>query len=155
MPIRFSIAKRGSLPTEELQQNLSQEVDLGSLRILLDSPTTVDAVEFQSSSLRLPSVLPKAELMAALGTLQRVMVHELKQGNAVSLPGIGTFRLSLKGGIEETSINIQGVYIVQSADGRFIKKLAVVCTDPYLKVPGISNCITCNSTIIYAIKYNS
>ena len=29
------------------------------------------------------------------------------------------------GGIEETSINIQGVYIVQSADGRFIKKLAV------------------------------
>ena len=108
MPIRFSIAKRGSLPTEELQQTVSEEVDLGSLRILLECPTTVDAVEFQSSSLRLPSILPKAELLAALSTLQRVMVHELEKGNAVSLPGIGTFRLSLKGGLEVKDGNYHG-----------------------------------------------
>ena len=50
----------------------------------------------------------KAELMAALSTLQRVMVHELEKGNAVTLPGIGTFRLSLKGSIEVKDGNYHG-----------------------------------------------
>ena len=100
MPIRFSIARRGVLPTEGQQENVSETTDLERLRVLLESPTTTDAIEFQSSSNRLPSVLPKAELMSALSTLQRVMVHEMEKGNAVTLPGIGTFRLSLKGSIE-------------------------------------------------------
>ncbi len=108
MPIRFSIARRGLLPTEGQQENLSETADLESLRVLLESPQTTDAIEFQSSNSRLPSVLPKAELMAALSTLQRVMVHELEKGNAVTLPGIGTFRLSLKGSIEVKDGNYHG-----------------------------------------------
>lgn len=108
MPIRFSIAKRGVLPTEGQQENLSEMTDLESLRVLLESPQTTDAIEFQSSNGRLPSVLPKAELMAALSTLQRVMVHELEKGNAVTLPGIGTFRLSLRGSIEVKDGNYHG-----------------------------------------------
>ena len=108
MPIRFSIAKRGVLPTEGQLENVSETTDLESLRVLLESPQTTDAIEFQSSNGRLPSVLPKAELQAALSTLQRVMVHELEKGNAVTLPGIGTFRLSLKGGIEVKDGNYHG-----------------------------------------------
>ena len=108
MPIRFSIARRGLLPTEGQQEIVSETTDLESLRVLLESPQTTDAIEFQSSSGRLPSVLPKAELQAALSTLQRVMVHELEKGNAVMLPGIGTFRLSLKGGIEVKDGNYHG-----------------------------------------------
>ena len=108
MPIRFSIAKRGALPPEEQQKNVSETTDLESLRVLLESPATVDAIEFQSGSTRLPSVLPKSELMAALSTLQRVMVHELRKGNAVTLPEIGTFRLSLKGSIEVKDGNYHG-----------------------------------------------
>ena len=108
MPIQFSIAKRGLLPQEEEPQILSEEVDVERLRPQLECPQTTDAIEFQSSSGRLPSVLPKAELMAALSTLQRVMVHELEKGNAVTLPGIGTFRLSLKGSIEVKDGNYHG-----------------------------------------------
>ena len=108
MPIRFSIARRGVLPTEGQQENVSETTDLEHLRVLLESPTTTDAIEFQSSSNRLPSVLPKAELMSALSTLQRVMVHEMEKGNAVTLPGIGTFRLSLKGSIEVKDGNYHG-----------------------------------------------
>ena len=108
MPIKFSIAKRGFLPTEESQQELSADKDFRKLRLLLECPTTVDAVEFQSGSSRLPSVMPKAELMAALSLLQSVMLHELEKGNAVSLPGIGTFRLTLKGGIEVKDGNYHG-----------------------------------------------
>ncbi len=108
MPIRFSIARRGVLPTEGQQENVSETTDLERLRVLLESPTTTDAIEFQSSSNRLPSVLPKAELMSALSTLQRVMVHEMEKGNAVTLPGIGTFRLSLKGSIEVKDGNYHG-----------------------------------------------
>ena len=108
MPIRFSIARRGVLPTEGQQENVSETTDLERLRVLLESPTTTDAIVFQSSSNRLPSVLPKAELMSALSTLQRVMVHEMEKGNAVTLPGIGTFRLSLKGSIEVKDGNYHG-----------------------------------------------
>ena len=108
MPIQFSIARRGVLPTEGQQENVRETIDLKSLRVLLESPATTTAIEFQSSSGRLPSVLPKAELIAALSILQRVMVHEFENGNAVTLPGIGTFRLSLKGSIEEKDGNYHG-----------------------------------------------
>lgn len=100
MSVKFSIAKRGLLPTEGQQQNVSDETDFGKLRVVLECPATVDAVAFQSGSSRLPSMLPKAELMAAISLLQNVMLHELEKGNAVAVPGIGTFRLSLKGDIE-------------------------------------------------------
>ena len=108
MAIQFSIGKRGLLPTEETQQNIDETTDLRKLRPQLECPTTVDVVEFQSSSFRLPSVLPKGELLAALSTMQAVMLHELEKGNAVTLPGIGTFRLSLKGDIEMKGGNYHG-----------------------------------------------
>lgn len=101
MAIQFSIAKRGLLPHEKEQQNVNEQTNLKNLRPQLKCPTTVDAVDFQSSNLRLPSILPKGELLAALSTLQHVMLHELEKGNAISLPGIGTFRLTLKGDIEK------------------------------------------------------
>lgn len=108
MAIQFSIGKRGLLPTEETQQNIDETTDLRKLRPQLECPMTVDAVEFQSSSSRLPSVLPKGELLAALSTMQDVMLHELEKGNAVTLPGIGTFRLSIKGDIEVKGGNFHG-----------------------------------------------
>lgn len=118
MPIRFSIARRGVLPTEGQPENTGEATggenrlrpseaknrlrlnEVKNLRVLLESPQTTDVIDFQTGSSRLPSVLPKAELTAALSILQRVMVHEFEKGNAVALPGIGTFRLSLKGGVE-------------------------------------------------------
>lgn len=108
MAIHFSIVKRGLLPTEETQQNINEATDLKKLRPVLECPQTVDAVDFQSSSIRLPSLMPKGELQAALSTMQRVMLHELEKGNAVTLPGIGTFRVSLKGGIEVKDGNYHG-----------------------------------------------
>lgn len=100
MAIKFSIAKRGLLPHEDAQQNGSSTTDLRKLRPQAECPKTIDIVEHQSGDLRMPSIIPKGELLAALDMVERVMMHELEQGNAVSLPGIGTFRLSLKGEIE-------------------------------------------------------
>ena len=122
MTIRFTIAKRGllskemegtrtdeSLQAQEEQvttlkdaasQHLSDKLWLRSLRPRLEHRPTVDAVEFQDGSTRLPSVMPTSDLHSALGLLQRVMLHEMEKGNAVRLPSIGTFRLSLKGEIE-------------------------------------------------------
>ena len=100
MAIRFTIAKRGLLPAEETEAQNVDEQFLRSLRPRLEHRPTVDAVKFQESSFRLPSVMPTGELYSALDIMRRVMLHELEKGNAVTLPGIGTFRLSLKGGIE-------------------------------------------------------
>ena len=108
MAIRFSIAKRGLLPHEKNQQEVNEQADLKNLRPQLECPETVDAVEFQNSNMRLPSVMPKGEMVAALSTMQAVMLHELAKGNAVSLPGIGTFRLNLKGNIEVKDGNFHG-----------------------------------------------
>lgn len=100
MAIQFSIARRGLLPHEKEPQGVNEQTNLKNLRAVPKCQTTVDAVEFQSGSVRLPSVLPKGELLAALSTMQSVMIHEFEKGNAVTLPGIGTFRLTLKGDIE-------------------------------------------------------
>ena len=108
MAIKFSIAKRGLLPHEKDQQNTSEATSVKNLRPQLECRETIDVVNFQSGSLRLPSVLPKGELLAALSTMQRVMLHELEKGNAVTLPGIGTFRLTLKGEIEAKDANYHG-----------------------------------------------
>lgn len=108
MAIQFSIAKRGLLPTEEARQDTGGQMNLKPLRPQLECPQTVDAVEFQGSSSRLPSVLPKGELQAALSAMQQVMLHEFEKGNAVTLPGIGTFRLSLKGEIEQRDGTLHG-----------------------------------------------
>ena len=120
--IQFTIAKRGLVPAEEEKFRGTMSVDeaneargkqaaevaggevekkwLKSLRPQLCHGATVDAVKFQSGTSRLSSVVSEGELVAALGVMQRVMLHELEKGNAVTLPFIGTFRLSLKGEIE-------------------------------------------------------
>ena len=99
MEIKFTIAKRGTTPSEE-----------GNIRLQprLEKRPTIDVVEFQRSSFRLNSSLSSGELTHALGDLQRVMLHELEKGNAVCLPGIGTFRLSLKGEVEVKDGNYHG-----------------------------------------------
>ncbi|MBP5771343.1 MAG: hypothetical protein J6W75_08275 [Bacteroidaceae bacterium] len=91
MNIRFTIAKRGTTPSEK-----------GNIRLQprLEKRPTIDVVDFQRSEFRLRSSLPSGELEHALDDLQRVMLHEMEKGNAVNLPGIGTFRLSLKGEVE-------------------------------------------------------
>ncbi len=144
MEIRFTIAKRGLLASEEAalkeaaekkaalkrtsekgtaEKNAAEnnEADnneagnneapsnegavvderwLRSLRPQVEHRSIVDVVDFQSSEFRLSSTLSRGELTSALSVIQEVMVHELEKGNAVTLPYIGTFRLSLKGGIE-------------------------------------------------------
>ncbi len=108
MAIQFSIAKRGLLPHEKEQQEVNGQTNLKDLRPQLECRETVDVVEFQSSNMRLPSIMPKGELLAAMSTVQHVLLHELAKGNAVSLPGIGTFRLNLKGDIEVKNGNFHG-----------------------------------------------
>lgn len=120
MAIRFTISRRGLLPNEKgessavnqtnngegvtlqdaANQHLTDEQWLKSLRPRVDEGAVVDAAEFQNSDYRLPSTLPHGELLNAMDVMRRVMLHEMEKGNAVVLPGIGTFRLSLKGGIE-------------------------------------------------------
>lgn len=108
MAIKFSVARRGLLPSEEARQESVEGVNLQSLRPQLLCSQTVDVVRFQSGSSRLPSLMPKGELQAALSTVASVMLHELEKGNAVSLPGIGIFRLRLEGGIEVKDGNLHG-----------------------------------------------
>ena len=96
-------AEKEAADNNEAPSNEGAVVDerwLRSLRPQVEHRSIVDVVDFQSSEFRLPSTVPKGELLAALSVIQDVMVHELEKGNAVTLPYIGTFRLSLKGGIE-------------------------------------------------------
>lgn len=90
MAIQFTVAERGQLPGEENERR--------NLYPRLKSHRTVDVVDFQKRA-PWPSAMSSANLQFALGELQRIMLHELKEGNAVTLPGIGTFRLSLKGSV--------------------------------------------------------
>ena len=91
MPIRFTIAKRAATAAEE-----------GDIRLRprLEQRPTIDVVDFQKSQYRFLSPISSGELAHAFYEAQRVMLHEMEKGNAVHLPGIGTFRLSLKGDIE-------------------------------------------------------
>lgn len=91
MAIEFTIARRGLLPAEE--------GELKDLYPRLRSRETVDVVEFQKHA-TWGSAMTPANLVFSLGELQRIMLHELSEGKAVTLPGIGTFRLALRGGIE-------------------------------------------------------
>ena len=91
MAIRFTIAKRAAVPAEGGEIRLQPR---------LEKRPTVNAVRFQRGEFRINSSISVGELEHALCDLQRVMLHELEKGNAVNLPGIGTFRLSLKGEIE-------------------------------------------------------
>ena len=91
MAIRFTIAKRAAMPAEDGEIRLQPR---------LEKHSTINAIDFQRSGSRLSSSLPAGELEHALNDLQRVMLHEMEKGNAVKLPGIGTFRLSIKGNIE-------------------------------------------------------
>lgn len=96
-------AENNEADNNEAPSNEGAVVDerwLRSLRPQVEHSSIVDVVDFQDSEFRLSSTLSRGELTSALSVIQEVMVHELEKGNAVSLPYIGTFRLSLKGGIE-------------------------------------------------------
>ncbi|MBO7167259.1 MAG: hypothetical protein J6V61_00735, partial [Bacteroidaceae bacterium] len=80
MAIKFSIAKRGLLPHEDAQQISNGTTDLRKLRPQAECPETIAIVEHQSGDLRLPSIMPKGELLVALDMIERVMLHELEQG---------------------------------------------------------------------------
>ena len=96
-------AEEEAADNNEAPSNEGAVVDerwLRSLRPQVEHRSIVDVVDFQDSVSRLSSTLSRGELTSALSVIQEVMVHELEKGNAVTLPYIGTFRLSLKGGIE-------------------------------------------------------
>lgn len=99
MAIHFTVAKRGALPSEGGEERI--------LRPRLKQDQTVNAVEFQK---KVPwgTAMTSSNLVFALGELQRIMLHEFRLGNAVTLPGIGTFRLSLKGDVEVVNGQYQG-----------------------------------------------
>ena len=124
MPIKFSIAKRGSLPTEELQQNANEGMDLEKLRIVLECPTTVDAIELQSGSLRLPSVLPKGELQAlAKEKLPFPAGHVLLYKSPI--PGIVTVNMT-------NAINIDGTHAASMTEAEVICRF---CGERYVFPP--------------------
>ena len=91
MAIRFTLAKRAAMPAEG-----------GKIRLQprLEKRVTINILDYQRSDIRLNSSLPAGEFIHALNDIQRVMIHEMAKGNAINLPGIGTFRLSLKGEVE-------------------------------------------------------
>ena len=99
MAIQFTISKRGTLPGET--------DDIRQLYPKLYSRETVDAVEFQRKA-PWGTVLSHDALGYALGELQNILLHELAEGKVVTLPGIGTFSLSLKGDIEVRNGNYHG-----------------------------------------------
>ena len=160
MAIRFTIAKRGLLPNEKTEQEQGAKAEepggktasaspspenagsleglpLKALRPRLEHRQTVDAVEFQDGDFRLPSMLQKGELISALEVLHRVMVHEMEKGNAVQLPGLGTFRLSVKGDIEVKDGYLHGKNV--HVDGLLFepdrKLLSEVCDIEVNQVP--------------------
>lgn len=95
MIIRFTIAKRAATPAES-------DKGRGKIRLQprLEKRPTVDVVAFQKSKYRVSSSQSAGEMAHALDDAKRVMLHEMEKGNAIRLPGIGTFRLSLKGDVE-------------------------------------------------------
>ena len=127
MAIRFTISRRGLLPNEKEGNNAANQVSndnavtlqdaanqhltdaqwLKSLRPRVDERAVVDAAEYQDSEFRLPTSLPHGELLNAMDVVRRVMLHEMEKGHAVVLPGIGTFRLTLKGGIEVREVHTE------------------------------------------------
>ena len=89
------MAKRAVLPEEK-------QVDEGVVRGLqprLEHRHTVDVVRFQDER-HWGSVLRGGDLAHALSVIRDIMMHEMREGYAVSLPGIGTFRPRLKGQVE-------------------------------------------------------
>ena len=100
MSIFFTIGKRGLLPGEE-------SGNTRNLRPRIDTRETTDVVDFQKHA-TWGTVLDYAALGYALGEARRIMLHEMEDGKGVTLPGIGTFRLSVKGEIEEREGRLHG-----------------------------------------------
>ena len=63
---------------------------------------TIDAVEFQSGNSRLPSVLPKGELLAALGASRQTIVEDFALSNVSYAPAMEALSAKIieKGGSE-------------------------------------------------------
>lgn len=102
MAIKFTMAKRGVLPNEEQPA----EGVVKGLRPRLEHRPTIDVVEFQDQH-HWGSVLRGGDIAHALAEIRHILLHEMEKGNAVTLPGIGTFRLSLKGEVEVRNGNVE------------------------------------------------
>lgn len=103
MAIKFTIAKRRILPEERP----AEEGVVAGLSPRVEHRPTTDVVAFQDEH-HWGSLLRGSDLAHALSEVRRIMLHEMESGNAVTLPGIGTFRLSLKGQIEAKDGNYHG-----------------------------------------------
>lgn len=103
MAIRFTLAKRRVLPEE----GPAEEGVVPGLQPRLEQGRSVDVVAFQDER-HWGSLLRGGDIAHALSEVRRIMLHEMENGNSVTLPGIGTFRLSLKGQIEVAAGNYHG-----------------------------------------------
>ena len=101
--IQFQGLRRGAVPAEGEEGNAME----ARLQPRLMAGPTVDAVEFKNNR-HWGGMLQGADLAHALNEAQRIMLHEMEDGKAVRLPGIGTFRLSLKGEVEILQGNYHG-----------------------------------------------
>ncbi|MBQ8454126.1 MAG: hypothetical protein IJ537_02110 [Bacteroidaceae bacterium] len=103
MAIRFTVAKRRILPEERP----AEEGVVAGLQPRAEHQPTVDVVAFQNEG-HWGSLLRGSDIAHALSEVRRIMMHEMEDGKPVRLPGIGTFRLSLKGKIEMNAGNYHG-----------------------------------------------
>ena len=114
MAIKFSIAKRGLLPHEDAQQNGSSTTDLRKLRPQAEYPKTTDIVEHQSGDLRMTSIIPKGELLAALDMVERVRL------DTTTAPQLeAEFKQNIDG-VEKLVLDFAGLEYLSSAGLRVL-----------------------------------
>ena len=92
MAIHFTISRRATLQSEK---SAAREV----LVPRLQSAQPCNVVDYIDNSLW-PSKLNGGDLAHSLAEIQSIMLHELADGSPVTLPGIGTFQVSIKGKID-------------------------------------------------------
>ncbi len=92
MAIHFTISRRATLQSEK---SAAREV----LVPRLQSARPCNVVDYIDNSLW-PSKLNGGDLAHSLAEIQSIMLHELADGSPVTLPGIGTFQVSIKGKID-------------------------------------------------------
>lgn len=116
MAIHFSISRRATLATEKSQ---TREV----LTPRLQSSRSCNVVDFINQN-PWPSKLDGGDLSHSLAEIQRILLHELADGSAVTLPGIGTFQVSIKGtvhtdkkgGVTGCDVRVDGLRFVPDKD---------------------------------------
>ncbi|MBO4802610.1 MAG: hypothetical protein J5545_12230 [Bacteroidaceae bacterium] len=109
MAIQFTLARRSTLPTEDASSLIDiatgQPIapDAAKAKTLIPRLRTrggpVDAAKYFDGC-PWSTVVNKSLIQLCLGELKRLLLHELCEGTAVTLPGIGTLQVTLRGDIE-------------------------------------------------------